>query len=179
MPLNDDGVPCENAGVWEKVGIEKVQVGITKIKKGRGYREEPVFQEKPVMKQFIRKVPLAERGWSREVTYEKPVYNRRAGTVDVVQYRYSSDHFVCSVCGTNRHTMLRLMGWSPTVHTQTEIKGAGVYRRCGKCDVTLGPIAEEKPFCEVETIERGVNRQRALELVRKYGLQMDTRPFEQ
>ena len=176
MVLNEDGVPCLRAGVWEVVGHKDVQVGTERKKHGRGYRNVPVFEKQPIEKQTIKLVPAKERGWKEEVVFEKPIRNNKTGQWQLWQYRVASDSFRCSVCKTSRYTMVQLMGWSYDKYPTLKYHGGGVCVRCFKCDITQGPI-DESEYGEEAMIKDNITKKEAIEVTRKYGLDVAGLPI--
>jgi len=169
LVLNDKGVPCLRVGEYVDVGKKKVQVGTTRKKWGRGYREEPVFAEEPIKKKHMRLIPAIERGWKKEIVFEKPVKHGLTGRIEIHQYRLTSDNFRCSRCGTSRHILLYLMGWSYDKYPTLPHKGSGVMWRCFKCDLTVGAVDESK-YGESKVLTKDATEEEAVRILKKYGL---------
>ena len=169
MVLNDDGVPCLRVGEYEQVGTRKEVVDTIKKKWGRGWTEVPVFKDAPIYKKIIKLIPAVERGWTKEVVFEVPRYNNRAGRWQLWQYRVSADSFRCSACKTNKHTLVMLVGWSYERYPTLPHHGGGVVTRCFKCDITKGPI-DPSEYGEERIIKDTITKKEAIEVVRKYGL---------
>jgi len=169
MVLNDDGVPCLKVGVFEKIGTEKVQVGTELKKWGRGHKKIPIVEERPIEKQVIKLVPATEHGWKKEIVFEKPQYNNRAGRIELFRIRFRADAFRCSGCKTNRYILVRQIGHSYERYPTLPHHGGGVFRRCFRCDNTNGPL-DEGEYGEVTKIKDSISRREALQVIRKYGL---------
>ena len=151
MPINEKDIPVVRV-------LERTGPVIERIKKA------------PTRKLQLHLIPAEERGWHKKITYEKPIKNSRTGKIDLYQYTYERDRFPCARCGTNKYMLLILMGWDYAKYRSTRVKGSGVHRRCFKCDMLNGPLAEEKRYCEVKIIDRDISLERAKKIVKQYGL---------
>ena len=167
MVLDNNDVPCLEVGAFVIDGYDLVSAGIRKVKKGRGYTEEEVFEKKPRYKQEIKLVPAVEMGWSETVIYEYKVRNQRFGRIELHQVRYTRDRWVCPKCGTNRYTLLKLIGWRPSEY-HIPVLGSGVFRRCFKCDITVGGY-QQGDMGESTVLKTDIPLMEAKDVIAKYG----------
>jgi len=167
--LNSKGVPCLRVVEVEDVGKKNIQVGTTRKKWGRGYREEPVYAEEAIKKKKMRLIPATERGWKKVIVFEKPLKHGLTGRIEIRQYRLESNNFRCSRCRTSRHILLYLVGWSYDKYPTLPHKGSGVMWRCFKCDLTQGAVDEDK-YGEGKTLTKDATEEEAVRILKKYGL---------
>jgi len=167
MVLNEDGVPCLRIGEHEVVGVRRILIGTKKVKRGRGYSNIPEYFEEPKLRLHIHLVPATERGWKKEIKFEKPLKMRYG--IEIRQYRLTSDMFRCSRCRTSKHILLYLVGWSYERYPTLKHHGSGVMWRCFKCDMTQGAVAEDK-YGEVKVLKKDATEREAIKILKKYGL---------